>query len=379
ACVDALAVCRGFVLVDAVFGTRKHRDRYRSAAGLQSTQAPFGFCTRRIVVVGGQYPQLWRVEIAQHRHGVVIRRDASQQEGAFFAKLGFGRFEHEERDVAMHVFEPRFLAVLRLDGGELIVTFPEIADDDCRRDIGYVHRLGNHVRAVTVAGQIEGDGLAILVEWRYRQAESDDHEIHGLDLRGQRGDPAALAATLVANATGTGPRETSGLVHRGNRIIGQQQVVLGVHPTRLAGATLVIHEYANAFGGKLSLQGIGVQRGRVLRAVHQHHDRHARGALRHHQPPGEPYASTLEGNVRDLQRDSLAGDSGEVDRVLVASERHALAVRALRPSQRAGPCAIRVPGQQARGAILLAPAHVIAINHGDIELAAVVQLIDAGR
>src|SRR5512139_1448627 len=76
--VDALAVCRGFVLVDAVFGVGEYRDRDRFALGLEGTKAPYRLCAWCIVVIGGQNPELRRTKIAQHRHGVVIRRDARQ-------------------------------------------------------------------------------------------------------------------------------------------------------------------------------------------------------------------------------------------------------------------------------------------------------------
>src|SRR3546814_16529498 len=80
-----------------------------------------------------------------------------------------------EADVAAHVLEPRFVAVLRADRGQLVVAFAEAAGDDGRRGVGNLHGLGHLIRSIAAAGEVEHDGFSFRVERRHRQPYAGQH------------------------------------------------------------------------------------------------------------------------------------------------------------------------------------------------------------
>src|SRR5690606_3814671 len=189
--------------------------------------------------------------------------------------------------------------------------------------------------------------------------EADDHEVHRLDPCRERRHPSALAATLVTDAPRALASQAPGFVHRGDRIVGEQQVVLRVIAAGRAGTTLVVDEHADAFRRKLALQWIEFTRREMLRAVHQHDDRHARIALWHHQAPGQAHARAVEAGVGDVQRDAPAGNAVEGDAAVPAIEVHALAVVAPGPAERARPGVSGAPRELAGGAVEATPAQVV--------------------
>src|SRR3546814_9637975 len=115
----------------------------------------------------------------------------------------------------------------------------------------------------------------------------------------------------------------------------------------------------------------------MLRAVHQHDDRHARIAPWHHQAPGQAHARAVEGGVGDVQRDAPPGHAGETDTAGIAIEAHALAVVAPGPAERTGPCVVRASREFAGGTVPPAPAQVTVVARPPIDVAAVVQPIAA--
>lgn len=103
-------------------------------------------------------------------------------------------------------------------------------------------------------------------------------------------------------------------MHRRDRIVGEQQIVLRISATRRAAAALVIDENANSPRGELSLQGEVDDARLMLRAVDQDDDRHLARALGQNEPPGEIDASASEPRIGDVERNALAGNFGETDR-----------------------------------------------------------------
>src|SRR3546814_10954548 len=99
----------------------------------------------------------------------------------------------------------------------------------------------------------------------------------------------------------------------------------------------------------------------MLRAVHQHDDRHARIAPWHHQAPGQAHARAVEGGVGDVQRDAPPGHAGETDTAGIAIEPHALAVVAPGPAEPTGPCVVRTLPSFPRGTIPPAPRQVTVV------------------
>src|SRR3546814_6381109 len=89
---------------------------------------------------------------------------------------------------------------------------------------------------------MKGDGFAILVGDRYREAEADDQKI---DLRaggGERRDPAALARPLETEARSASARHPARFGERGDGIVGEQRKDLRIFVARCAGARSADHK-----------------------------------------------------------------------------------------------------------------------------------------
>src|SRR3546814_1919251 len=68
---------------------------------------------------------------------------------------------------------------------ELLDPVGHAAGEDARRRGADFLRLGDHVGAIAFEAHLKGDGFAILVGDRYREAEADDQKI---DLRAGGGE-----------------------------------------------------------------------------------------------------------------------------------------------------------------------------------------------
>ncbi len=116
----------------------------------------------------------------------------------------------------------------------------------------------------------------------------------------------------------------------------------------------------------------------MLRAMHEHHDRHLAIAARHDEPPGKASAGAFEGSLGHGERDALPRRAIERDLPRAAiPKRHMLAVRPIGPAQRADPVAIPVCAELAGRAVLASPAQVPAVGGADVNESPVLQPIDA--
>ena len=116
---------------------------------------------------------------------------------------------------------------------------------------------------------VECDTFLIFFQHGDREAEAHNREIHRCAVRGQRYDPSAFAAALIADASQPCTSETLRFFHCRNGIVGENIEILRICAARGPSTPLVIHKRANPLCGKHPLQGISVESGIVLGTVHQ--------------------------------------------------------------------------------------------------------------
>src|SRR3546814_5633139 len=115
---------------------------------------------------------------------------------------------------------------------ELLDPVGHAAGEDARRRGADFLRLGDHVGAIAFEAHLKGDGYAILVGDRYREAEADDQKI---DLRaggGERRDPAALARHLETEARYASARNPARFGERGDGIAGEPRTAMRIFVAR---------------------------------------------------------------------------------------------------------------------------------------------------
>src|SRR4249920_1353450 len=85
--VYSSSVRQRLVLENAVLSVRKHGGYYRVSFGSKRLETPCSLGTRRINIIFAKDPELRCVEVAQHRHRVIVGLDSRKELRSFFTQL----------------------------------------------------------------------------------------------------------------------------------------------------------------------------------------------------------------------------------------------------------------------------------------------------
>jgi len=200
----------------------------------------------------------------------------------------------------------------------------EIARPDILR--GARHRLpsGDLIGGVPPLPELQIDRLLILVDDIDGQPVADDDKIHRGAMRSERLHPSSLTATLVSDTPHARTRHPPRHAHRGDSIIRENIVILGVFAAGLSRPALVEDKSPDADGRQHALQEEARQCGRRGRSVYHHDDRNLVVSLRHHETAGEHHAVTLEGRVFDHERHALSRHAVKLNTVSPAIRKREL-------------------------------------------------------
>ena len=167
-------------------------------------------------------------------------------------------------------------------------------------------------------------------------------------------------------------------MHRCDRVVGEQQVILRVASGGSAGTALVINERTNACRRELALQRVEITCRIVLRSVDQNDDWYATAALRHNEATRQADASALKFCLRHVEYDSLTLHTIETDFASGAiREGDTLSIGTFGPAEGANPAVVALFGQLSGGAVVAPPPQMRTFRRSNIDIGAVLQVVCA--